>query len=174
MRKIVTLTAGMMASVALAACSQADTAAHSDAATGATAAASSDAAATAAATASAAVLDANTATEEQLAAAPGMTPQRAAAVVAGRPYAGAAALNAKLLETGSQAEASQVLNGVFVPVNLNTASREDIALIPGMTDRMIGEFLEYRPYEDMAEFDREIGKYVDATEVARFRNYVTL
>ena len=40
--------------------------------------------------------------------------------------------------------------------------------------RMVGEFLEYRPYEDMAEFDREIGKYVDEAEVARFRRYVTL
>jgi len=63
---------------------------------------------------------------------------------------------------------------VFVPVNLNSASRDEIALIPGMTDRMIHEFEEYRPYEDMAEFDREIGKYVDEAEVARFRNYVTL
>lgn len=63
---------------------------------------------------------------------------------------------------------------VFVPVNLNTATREEIELIPGMTDRMVGEFLEYRPYEDMAEFDREISKYVDEEEVARFRTYVTL
>ena len=53
-------------------------------------------------------------------------------------------------------------------------SAEEIKLIPGMTDRMVHEFEEYRPYEDMAEFDREIGKYVDEAEVARFRNYVTL
>ena len=63
---------------------------------------------------------------------------------------------------------------IFVPVDLNNATREDIALIPGMTDRMIGEFLEYRPYADMAEFDREIGKYVDEAEVARFHDYVTI
>ena len=61
-----------------------------------------------------------------------------------------------------------------MPINLNTASEEDIALIPGMTDRMIHEFEEYRPYADMAEFDREIGKYVDEAEVARLRQYVTL
>jgi len=47
-------------------------------------------------------------------------------------------------------------------------------LIPGMSGRMVGEFLEYRPYKDMNEFDREIGKYVDEAEVARFRSYVTL
>ena len=43
-----------------------------------------------------------------------------------------------------------------------------------MSDRMVHEFLEYRPYEDINEFDREIGKYVDEAEVARFRRYVTL
>ena len=82
--------------------------------------------------------------------------------------------NAKLGETLSAEAASAALANVFVPVNLNTATREEIKLIPGMTDRMVGEFLEYRPYEDMAEFDREIGKYVDEAEVARFRRYVTL
>ena len=77
-------------------------------------------------------------------------------------------------ETGADATASAALANVFVPVNLNTATREEIKLIPGMTDRTVGEFIEYRPYEDMAEFDREIGKYVDEAEVARFRRYVTL
>ena len=52
--------------------------------------------------------------------------------------------------------------------------REEIRLIPGMTDKMVHEFEEYRPYADMGVFDREIGKYVDEAEVARFRNYVTL
>ena len=125
-------------------------------------------------TAADAVLDANTATAEQLAGADGVSSELAEAIVAGRPYANVTALRAKLLETASEQETAAVLTGVFVPVNLNSATREEIQLIPGMTDRMVGEFLEYRPYADMAEFDREIGKYVDAAEVARFRNYVTL
>ena len=83
-------------------------------------------------------------------------------------------LNAKLLETLSQDEAANVLVNVFVPVNLNTGTEEEIRLIPGMTDKMVHEFEEYRPYADMGVFDREIGKYVDEAEVARFRNYVTL
>ncbi len=83
-------------------------------------------------------------------------------------------LNTKLLETLSAEEAADVLVNVFVPVNLNTGSEEEIRLIPGMTDKMVHEFEEYRPYADMGVFDREIGKYVDEAEVARFRNYVTL
>lgn len=126
------------------------------------------------ATAASTVLDANTATAEQLAGAAGVSPELAAAIVSGRPYADVTALNATLRDTVSQAEATAVLAGVFVPINLNNASEEAIKLVPGMTDKMVHEFLEYRPYADMAEFDREIGKYVDEAEVARFRNYVTL
>ena len=120
------------------------------------------------------VLDASTATAEQLAAVEGVSEELAAAIVAGQPFADVTAFNALLLETLSAEEAAAVLEGVFVPVNLNEATEEQIRLIPGMTDKMVHEFEEYRPYEDMAEFDREIGKYVDEAEVARFRNYVTL
>lgn len=121
-----------------------------------------------------AALDANTATAEQLAGTEGVTPELAEAIVAGRPYATVVDFNARLRETLSEEAAAAVLANVFVPVNLNSASEAEIELIPGMTGRMVHEFLEYRPYEDMAEFDREIGKYVDAAEVARFRRYVTL
>ena len=171
MRKFVFTVAVASSALALAACSGAadDTPAPVEAgATADTAAPASTQAATAA------VLDANTATAEQLAAAKGMTPELAAAIVAGRPYANVTALNAKLLEKADAGTAATVLTGVFVPVNLNTASEADLKLIPGMTPKMVQEFLEYRPYADMGVFDREIGKYADKAEVARFRNYVTL
>lgn len=119
-------------------------------------------------------LDANTAAAAQLDGANGVSPALANAIVAGRPYATVVDFHAKLRETLSQDAAAAVLVNVFVPVNLNTASRDEIELIPGMSSRMVGEFLEYRPYEDMNEFDREIGKYVDDAEVARFRSYVIL
>lgn len=139
----------------------------------AAAAGTPDAVATGAATTSQ-VLNANTATAEQLAAARGMTPELANAIVAGRPYANVTALNTKLRETLGGDEAGAVLASVFVPVNLNSASEEEIKLIPGMTPKMVHEFLEYRPYADLTVFDREIGKYVDEAEVARLRSYVTL
>ena len=43
-----------------------------------------------------------------------------------------------------------------------------------MTPKMVHEFEEYRPYRSMDQFRREIGKYVDADEVARLESYVTL
>ena len=120
------------------------------------------------------VRDASTATAEQLAGVEGVSEELAAAIVAGQPYASVTDLNAKLVETLSAEEAAAVLANVFVPVNLNSATKEELKLIPGMTEKMEHEFEEYRPYADMDEFDREIGKYVDEAEVARFRNYVTL
>jgi len=119
-------------------------------------------------------MDANTATEEQLAAMDGVTPELAAAIVAGQPYDNVSAFNEVLMGSLTEEQAATVRETLFVPVNLNTASEADIKLIPGMTEKMEHEFMEYRPYEDMNEFDREIGKYVDEAEVARFRNYVTL
>lgn len=121
-----------------------------------------------------AVLDANSVTAEQLAGIDGMTAELADAIVAGQPYADVTAFNGKLIETLSEEQAAAILAKVFIPIDLNNASEAEIELIPGMTDKMAHEFLEYRPYADLAEFDREIGKYVDAAEVARFRNYVTL
>jgi DNA uptake protein ComE-like DNA-binding protein len=165
MRKFAFAAALASSTLALAACSGgADEAAP----------AAEEATAEEAATETVSVLDASTATAEELAAMEGISDELAAAIVAGQPYADVTAFNAMLLETLSEEEAAAVLETVFVPVNLNDATEEQIRLIPGMTDKMVHEFEEYRPYEDMAEFDREIGKYVDEAEVARFRNYVTL
>jgi len=55
-------------------------------------------------------------------------------------------------------------------VNLNT----ELLLIPGMGDRLVREFKEYRQCKDVAQFPREIGKYVNAREVARLERYVAL
>lgn len=168
MRKISMVTAVAGAAITLSACSGGTEEAAEDTT------AEAPVADTTEAEAASTVVDANTATEEQLAGMEGMSPELAAAIVAGQPYENVSAFNAALLETLSEEEAATVRETLFVPVNLNTASEADIKLIPGMTDKMVYEFLEYRPYEDMAEFDREIGKYVDEAEVARFRSYVTL
>jgi len=171
MRKIVLAAAIAGAALTLSGCSRGN---EDSADAAAEAEADAEAPAEGATAEAGAVLDASTATAAQLAGVNGMSPELAEAIVAGQPYATVVDLNAKLRETLSEEAAAAVLENVFVPVNLNTASEEEIELIPGMTERMAHEFLEYRPYDDMAEFDREIGKYVDEAEVARFRRYVTL
>ena len=121
---------------------------------------------------SAGVLDANLASEKELLATPHVTPALAKAIVAGRPYQSVTELNAVLAKSLTADQIKQVYGRLFVPLNLNTATREEILLVPNVGQRMLGEFLEYRPYKALAQFHREIGKYVDAKELARLGQYV--
>ena len=114
------------------------------------------------------VKDANTMTEAELAAVAGLTPVIAKAVVAKRPFVSITELNALLLAQGLTAEqAMAVYPKAFVHINLNTATPEEILLVPGAGRRMVREFPEYRPWKTWAQFDREIGKYVGGAENAQ-------
>ncbi|WP_420127495.1 hypothetical protein [Longimicrobium sp.] len=125
------------------------------------------------ATAAGAFLDPNTASREELLTVPGFTPEMADAVVAGRPYADMRGVNAKL--TGlSEQQRDSVYTRLWKPLDLNTATAEEIELIPGVAGKMRHEFEEYRPYRGIEQFRREIGKYVDPPEVARLERYVTI
>ena len=57
-------------------------------------------------------------------------------------------------------------------LNLNTATGAEILLVPRISKRMTREFDEYRPWVTMAQFDKEIGKYVGAEETNRLKQYV--
>ena len=118
------------------------------------------------------VVDANTVPEADLAKMAGMTPAIAKALVAARPFDGITALNTFLLgQKLTQEQANALYRQMFVHVNLNTATAAEIMLIPGAGKRMAHEFEEYRPWRSYAQFDKEIGKYVDAKEVARLAQY---
>jgi DNA uptake protein ComE-like DNA-binding protein len=60
----------------------------------------------------------------------------------------------------------------FTLVNLNTATDEEILAIPGLNDRMLDEFKEYRPYGSILQFRKEIGKYVGDDQVKTWEAYV--
>ncbi len=60
----------------------------------------------------------------------------------------------------------------FSRFNLNTATADDFLTIPNMSERMVREFFEYRPYISIQQFRREIGKYVDEQQVADYEAYV--
>lgn len=127
-----------------------------------------------AAPASAALLNPNTADEAALAAVPGMTPEAVAAILAGRPYADMLAVDAALAEVLDEAGREGVYGSVFIPLDLNAAPEAELLLIPGVGDRMAYELDEYRPYDAIERFRREIGKYVDEAEVARLERYLVI
>ena len=61
----------------------------------------------------------------------------------------------------------------IIKLNLNTASGDEfLAAIPGLGNRMVREFQEYKPYVSIQQFRQEIGKYVDDAQVTEYEKYV--
>lgn len=120
------------------------------------------------------LLDPNQASRDQLLSLPNVTEPVADAIIAGRPYGDMVAVNRVVANHLDEEQRKAVYGRLWKPLDLNTATSEEILLIPGVGRRMQHEFEEYRPYRGIEQFRREIGKYVDEQEVARLEQYVTI
>jgi DNA uptake protein ComE-like DNA-binding protein len=116
----------------------------------------------------------NTATRDEILLIPGVGARMAHEFEEYRPYKALAQFRKEIGKYVDQKEVDRLEQYVFVPINLNTATDADILSIPGLGQRMLHEFKEYRPYKSMEQFRREIGKYVSKQEVARLERYVTI
>jgi DNA uptake protein ComE-like DNA-binding protein len=123
---------------------------------------------------SAGLVNPDLATDKELLALPHMNAVVVKSVIEQRPFSSITALNALLAKSLNKEQLNELYGKLFVQINLNTASEEEIMLIPGMGKRMLHEFQEYRPYKTIGQFRKEIGKYVDQKDVARLERYVTL
>src|SRR5262245_34715856 len=102
------------------------------------------------------LVDPNVATEAELTALPHLTPAIAKALIAARPFANVLELDKFLASQQLTTEQRAALYGkAFIHINLNTATAEEIMLIPGAGKRMAREFAEYRPWKTFAQFDKE-------------------
>jgi len=119
-------------------------------------------------------LNLNTASDAEILLIPGLGNRMLREFKEYRPYRTIGQFRKEIGKYVDQKEVARLEQYVFVPINLNTASDEDILTIPGMGKRMLREFKEYRPYKNIEQFRKEIGKYVDKKEVARLERYVTL
>ena len=118
------------------------------------------------------ITDANIATEKDLSAMPHMTAALAKGLIERRPFLSMTDLDTFLGQTLSAEQRKELYGRLFVHLNLNTCTKEEILLIPNAGPRMVREFFEYRPYKALAQFHREIDKYVDDAELARLEQYV--
>ena len=116
----------------------------------------------------------NTASREELMLIPGMSSRTAYEFEAHRPYTSLEQFRREIGQYLDENEVARLEQYVFVPMSLNTATRDAFMTIPGMTVRMALEFEAYRPYTSLEQFRREIGKYVDGDELARLERYVTV
>lgn len=119
-------------------------------------------------------LNLNTASEQEILLIPGIGKRMLGEFLAYRPYRALAQFRREIGKYVDDQELTRLEQYVFAPINLNTATDEDILSIPGIGQRMLHELKEYRPYKAIEQFRREIGKYVDKKEVARLERYVTL
>jgi DNA uptake protein ComE-like DNA-binding protein len=116
----------------------------------------------------------NLATDEEILMIPGAGKRMLREFKEYRPYRTLAQFHKEIGKYVDQKELARLAQYVFVPVNLNTAGDQDLLSIPGLGNRMLREFKVYRPYQNIEQFRKEIGKYVNSKEVARLERYVTL
>jgi DNA uptake protein ComE-like DNA-binding protein len=119
------------------------------------------------------LIDPNSAAESDLQSLPAMTPTIVKGMIERRPFKSVVELNKFLLDQKVTLEqAREFYRKAFVLINLNTGTRDEFLLIPGVGSRMSAEFMEYRPWKNWTQFDKEIGKYVGQAETDRFKQYV--
>ena len=116
----------------------------------------------------------NTGTPEEILLIPGAGKRMVREFAEYRPWKTWTQFDKEISKYVGQPETDRLKQYVFIPVNLNTATDEDILSIPGAGKRMVREFKEYRPWKTKEQFEKEIGKYVGAGEVARLWRYVVI
>jgi len=116
----------------------------------------------------------NTGTREEILLIPGAGNRMAREFAEYRPWKTWVQFDKEISKYVGQPETDRLKQYVFIPVNLNTATDDDIISIPGAGARMVREFKEYRPWKTKEQFDKEIGKYVGAKETARLWRFVVI
>jgi DNA uptake protein ComE-like DNA-binding protein len=119
-------------------------------------------------------IDLNDVTDAEILLIPGVGDRMLHEFEEYRPYAALAQFHREIGKYVDDDELARLEQYVYVRIDLNTASGEDILSIPGVGERMRHEFEEYRPYTSMAQFRREMAKYVDDDEVERLARYVEI
>jgi len=118
------------------------------------------------------LLNPNLASSDELAAVPGLNNTVVEEILAARPFLSMLEFHEAIEGHVSESTYDQLYGALWVPIDLNDVTNEEILLIPGVGNRMLHEFEEYRPYIALLQFHREIGKYVDDDELARLAQYV--
>jgi DNA uptake protein ComE-like DNA-binding protein len=119
-------------------------------------------------------LNLNTATAAQILLVPRIASRMTREFEEYRPWVNFAQFDREIGKYVDAAEVARLRQYVFIPLNLNTATADQFKTIPQLGNTMVREFNEYRPWKTQAQFEKEIGKYVDAKEVARLWRFMTI
>ena len=124
-------------------------------------------------------VDLNRGTDAELMLIPGVSAARLAAIKAGRPYKTFDQFATAMAKTAGATEIARLEQYLFIPIDLNTWTdpiMDSFASINVSNPRWKREFAEYRPWTSMAQFEREISKYLRSrpTELKRLQRYVII
>jgi DNA uptake protein ComE-like DNA-binding protein len=116
----------------------------------------------------------NTATPAEILLVPGAGKRMVREFDEYRPWRNYAHFDKEIGKYVGSEKAAELAQYTFIPVKLNTGTDTDILTIPGVGQRMLREFKEYRPWKSKEHFLKEIGKYVPASEAERLWRYVVI
>lgn len=124
-------------------------------------------------------VDINRGSDAEFMLIPGMDARRLGVIKAGRPWKDFEDFQTAMARASNAAEATRMEQYLFIPIELNTFTEsimDSFASIGVGTRQWKREFAEYRPWRDMAQFERDIGKYLRSrpTEVNRLARYVII
>ena len=116
----------------------------------------------------------NTATPAEILLVPGAGKRMVHEFDEYRPWRNYAQFDKEIGKYVGSGKAAELAQYTFIPIKLNTGTDADILTIPGVGQRMLREFKEYRPWKSKEHFLKEIGKYVPASEAERLWRYVVI
>lgn len=119
------------------------------------------------------LIDINTVDAFQLAGVEVLTDAMQDALLQNRPFATPSDLHAVVSEKADAPLQIMIYKKLFVPINANSAAEADIKLVPSVLTpkKLAHEVDEYRPYADMDQFKRELGKYMGPAEIETLSAY---
>ena len=95
--------------------------------------------------------------EEELLALPHLNATLVKSILDRRPFLSILELDTLLSASLTKDQRTELYGKMFIHVNLNSATREELMLIPGVGNRMVREFFEYRPYKTRGQFRKVRG-----------------
>ena len=119
------------------------------------------------------LVEPNVAADSTMAALPHMSAAIAQSLREARPILSVTALDSILAAKGlSTAQRTELYGKLFVHVDLNRGSDAELLLIPGVDAGKLKSLKASRPWKSFEQFQTEMGKTMNAAEVARIEQYV--
>lgn len=120
---------------------------------------------------SVALMNPNEVEPSELAVVEGLPPAAADALMERRPFEDMQAVDAVLAEHLDQPARTEIYTLLWLPVSPNTATAEELLLIPGLEEPTRAIIEAGRPYADLVEFQQEVGQHLNAVELRRLVRY---